>query len=197
MHQVVFALAGYLIGSIPSAYLIGRAFGHLDIRRVGTGNVGATNVFRQVGRLPGILTGLADVGKGVVAVSLARSLDASAAPLVSLLGAVVGHNWPVWLRFQGGGGLATFGGGLALLLSLWHVVFLATIWGLTYLISRHKYFSSLFMCLLLPIWLGISQGSWDYITFGAGSGLALGVKQFRAWLRYGRERPAARVNGAR
>ena len=191
VNQVLLALLSYLIGSIPSAYLVARAVRKVDIRRVGTGNVGATNVYRQVGPVAGVLTGVADVAKGMAAVSLAQlpCFSSSAAPLVALLCAVIGHNWPLWLGFEGGGGLATFGGGLALLIAVWQVIVLGALWGVVYRLTRHKYFSSVFMCLLLPFWLGISRSSWEYFTFGLGSGVALGFKQVLAWIRWSRGLP--------
>ncbi len=191
LNQVVLAILSYLIGSIPSAYLVARVVRKIDIRRVGTGNVGATNVYRHVGPLAGVLTAVADVAKGMVAVSLAQLpyFASNAAPLVALLCAVIGHNWPLWLGFEGGGGLATFGGGLALLIAVWQVVFLGAVWGAVYRLTRHKYLSSVFMCLLLPVWLGISRSSWEYFTFGLGSGVALGFKQVLAWIRWSRSLP--------
>lgn len=189
MNVGVLALLSYLIGSIPSAYLVGRAFRGVDIRHVGTGNVGATNVVRNVGWVAGILTGLLDVGKGMAVVLLARASGAGAVgPLLAIICAVIGHNWPIWLRFHGGGGLATFGGGLALTVPIWQIVLAGCLYGLVYLVTRHKYFSSVFMCAVIPVWLGVSKSSWDYFLFGLAGGTALGFKQVRAWLKYGTPR---------
>lgn len=189
MSPLLLALCCYLVGSFPSAYLIARAYGRLDIRRVGTGNVGATNVVRNVGWGPGVLTALVDVGKGLGVVVLARATGAGTwRPLLGLVCAIVGHNWPVWLRFHGGGGLATFCGGLLLLVPFWQFVLAGSLYGLVYLVTRHKYFSSLFMCGLLPVWLGGTALSWDYFLFGLAGGVALGYKQARAWVKYGGRR---------
>ncbi len=109
-------LLGYALGSVPVAYLLARAWG-VDIFSVGTGNPGAANVFRAVGRGPGSLVFLADAMKGAGAVLLARALGV-APELVVLAGAaaVVGHWYPLALRFRGGAGLATaLGVGLGLL----------------------------------------------------------------------------------
>lgn len=189
VHYGLVALAGYLIGSVPSAYLMGRMFGRVDIRRVGTGNVGATNVVRNVGWAAGILTGVLDVGKGMAAVLVGKTFGlGAAAPLLAVICAVIGHNWPVWLRFHGGGGLATFGGGLAFTVPIWQIVLAGCLYGLVYLLTKHKYFSSLFMCAAIPVWLGLSRSSWDYFLFGLAGGTALGLKQVRAWLRCGSPR---------
>jgi glycerol-3-phosphate acyltransferase PlsY len=106
---IVLALVlGYLLGSIPFAYLAARLVKKVDIRKVGGGNVGTLNTMREIGPLPGLLVLLADVGKGALAVLIAQWLGlhlywAFAAGFM----AVVGHNWPVWLKFRGGQGLAT------------------------------------------------------------------------------------------
>ncbi len=99
----------YLIGSIPFSFLVARAFGVHDVRRVGSGNVGATNVLRSAGRTAGALALVLDVGKGAAASALAGQLAAgeAALPAAAAVAAVVGHMFPVWLRFQGGKGVAT------------------------------------------------------------------------------------------
>jgi glycerol-3-phosphate acyltransferase PlsY len=99
----------YLIGSIPFSFLVARAFGVHDVRRVGSGNVGATNVLRSAGKMAGGLALLLDLGKGAAATALAGRLapgDASL-PAAAAFAAVVGHMYPVWLRFEGGKGVAT------------------------------------------------------------------------------------------
>jgi glycerol-3-phosphate acyltransferase PlsY len=113
--QIVLALViGYLLGSIPFAYLIARWVKGVDIRRVGGGNVGTLNAMREIGPLPGWGVFFADMAKGALAVLIAQWLGvhlywAFAAGFL----AVVGHNWPVWLKFKGGQGLATTMGVLA------------------------------------------------------------------------------------
>jgi glycerol-3-phosphate acyltransferase PlsY len=99
----------YLIGSIPFSFLVARAFGVPDVRQVGSGNVGATNVLRSAGKAAGALALLLDVGKGAAATALAGRLAPGQAvlPAVAAVAAVVGHMYPVWLRFRGGKGVAT------------------------------------------------------------------------------------------
>ncbi len=110
----VLALA-YLVGSLPFSFLVARAFGVEDVRRVGSGNVGATNVLRSAGKAAGLLALLLDAGKGAAASLAALRLSPSDAslPALAALAAVVGHMYPVWLRFQGGKGVATGLGGFA------------------------------------------------------------------------------------
>jgi len=99
----------YLIGSIPFSFLVARAFGVEDVRRVGSGNVGATNVLRSAGKAAGALALLLDLGKGAAATALTGRLAPGDAvlPAVAAVAAVVGHMYPVWLRFEGGKGVAT------------------------------------------------------------------------------------------
>jgi acyl phosphate:glycerol-3-phosphate acyltransferase len=99
----------YLIGSIPFSFLVARAFGVEDVRRVGSGNVGATNVLRSAGKAAGALALLLDLGKGAAATALAGRLAPGDAvlPAAAAVAAVVGHMYPVWLRFEGGKGVAT------------------------------------------------------------------------------------------
>jgi glycerol-3-phosphate acyltransferase PlsY len=101
----------YLLGSIPFSYLVARHFGVEDVRKVGSGNVGATNVMRSAGKTAGILAFLLDAAKGAFAAILAQRLvGGSLAPPLAASAAVLGHMYPVWLRFKGGKGVATGAG---------------------------------------------------------------------------------------
>jgi glycerol-3-phosphate acyltransferase PlsY len=98
----------YLIGSIPFALLLARRWGGKDLRRVGSGNVGATNVLRALGVTPGVIAVLLDVAKGMASVWLAERVHGGeTAPAAAGLAAVLGHIYPVWLGFRGGKGVAT------------------------------------------------------------------------------------------
>lgn len=112
--SLLFALSGYLLGSIPFGLLLTRAAGLGDVRRIGSGNIGATNVLRTGRRGLAALTLLLDGLKGVAAVLLARHAGGSA-PEIAGLFAVIGHLYPVWLGFKGGKGVAV---GLGVLLAL-------------------------------------------------------------------------------
>ncbi len=108
---LVVALA-YLLGSIPFSFLVARRFGVADVRKVGSGNVGATNVMRSAGPAAGILALVLDVAKGAAASLIAREVAPTndVLPPVAAAAAVVGHMYPVWLRFRGGKGVATGAG---------------------------------------------------------------------------------------
>jgi glycerol-3-phosphate acyltransferase PlsY len=102
------AVLGYLLGSIPFGILVTRAMGLGDLRAIGSGNIGATNVLRTGNKAAALATLLLDGGKGAVAVLLARWLVGEDAAQVAGLAAFLGHLFPVWLRFKGGKGVATF-----------------------------------------------------------------------------------------
>ena len=105
---IVAVAIGYLLGSIPFAYIAGRLVKRVDIRQVGGKNVGTLNVMREVGMVAGLIVLLADMGKGALAVLIAQWLDVSIIFVFAAgLAAVVGHSWPVFLGFKGGRGAAT------------------------------------------------------------------------------------------
>jgi glycerol-3-phosphate acyltransferase PlsY len=104
--QLVWAVPGYLLGSVPFGLLLTRMRG-IDIRQIGSGNIGTTNVLRTGNRWLAALTLLLDAGKGVAAVLLARQFAGDGAAMLAGLAAFIGHVWPVWLGFRGGKGVAT------------------------------------------------------------------------------------------
>lgn len=128
-------VVAYLLGAIPFGYLAGRARG-VDIRTVGSKNVGATNVFRTLGKPIGVAVMVADIAKGVVAVLVARVLVDDPWPLVAAGAAVAGHVYPVWLGFRGGKGVAV-GAGVAIGLVPWAAAVLVPAWVLVIAITRY------------------------------------------------------------
>jgi glycerol-3-phosphate acyltransferase PlsY len=134
-QEMLFALAlGYLFGSIPFGLLLARIGGKGDIRDIGSGNIGATNVLRTGSRMLAALTLVLDCLKATAAILLARSLWGESADFASAAGAMLGHLYPVWLGFKGGKGVATLLGvliaifplGAAIYAALWLLLFLAT-----------------------------------------------------------------------
>ena len=101
-------IIGYILGSIPFAYIVGHLIKGVDIRETGGGNIGALNVYRNVGPVYGLGVLAADIGKGAMAVVIASWLDLTL-PWICVAGfaAIIGHNWPVFLKFRGGKGAAT------------------------------------------------------------------------------------------
>ncbi len=154
-------ICAYLIGSFPSAYIMARLRKGIDIRAVGSKNVGAMNVFYKVGFAEGILVLAMDIGKGAVAIALARWLGVPViAELFAGVAAVIGHSFPVWLKFRGGRGGATVIGILIFLMP-WGIPFYAGIFGLTLLVTRFPTFSYsvAFLCFPFVAWLVYQSGA--------------------------------------
>jgi len=139
LNLLAIALAlilAYLLGSIPAAYLAGRLIKGIDIRQVGTRNMGAMNVFYQIGFLAGLIVLAVDIGKGTAAIALAFWLGTpDIVVLLAGIAAVLGHSFPVWLRFRGGKGGATTIGVLIFLMP-WGIPIGLAIFGLVLLLSR-------------------------------------------------------------
>lgn len=144
-------LAAYFLGSIPFAYLVVRLRSGLDIRRQGSGTVGATNTSRILGLGWGLVVMLLDVAKGVLAVWLATRVTGNPAwHAAALCTAAVGHCFPLWLSFHGGKGLATTAGGL-LLLSPWSLAVSFGVWFLGLLAFRVVAVASSIAAAFLPV----------------------------------------------
>ncbi len=148
------AVAGYLVGSIPFAYLVARHYG-VDILAEGSGNPGATNVKRAVGKGPGNLVFVLDFLKGLFAAlwPLLAAGDgepvALVAAIVALAAAILGHSFPVFLKFRGGKGVATTMGGLAAIMP-WVVVVGLVAWLVVFFLFRYVSLASLAFALTLP-----------------------------------------------
>ncbi len=161
----IFALvivAGYLLGSIPFGYLAGR-LGGMDIRKLGSGNIGATNVVRVLGKRYGYSVFALDFAKGLAAVTLSSTVARTAQSpwassetfgILAAVSAVVGHSFPVWLKFQGGKGVAVSAGALFGLMPLAALVGVA-IWILVFLLTRYVSAASIAAAMALPfvIWI--------------------------------------------
>ena len=153
-----FAVFGYLIGSIPFGMVLTRALGLGNLREIGSGNIGATNVLRTGSKPAAAATLLLDGGKGAVAVLLARAMAGEDAAQIAGLAAFLGHCFPVWLGFRGGKGVATF---LGLLLALaWPVGLAACLtWLAAAFASRISSMGALAAAMLAPLWaLVLGQG---------------------------------------
>jgi glycerol-3-phosphate acyltransferase PlsY len=152
---LIAALAvGYLFGSIPFGLLLTRLTGGPDIRSIGSGNIGATNVLRTGRKGLAAATLLADMLKGTAAVLLARYLFGSGAAIAAGLGAFLGHLFPVWLRFKGGKGVATFIGVL-LAFSWIAVLIFGAIWIACAALTRYSSLSGLIACAVTPFALWV------------------------------------------
>jgi len=143
---------GYLLGSIPFGLVLARLLGLGDLRQIGSGNIGATNVLRTGSKGAAAATLILDAAKGAVAVLLAQALAAGDAAQAAGLGAFLGHLFPVWLRFRGGKGVATF---LGVMLALaWPVgLALCATWLVVAALTRYSSFAALMAAGMLPLWL--------------------------------------------
>lgn len=163
---IIAIIIGYLLGSMPSAYIATRLVTGKDIRQIGGGNVGGLNVFREVGPWPALAAGIVDVSKGVAAVAIAYWLLHLPPTFVMLAGiaSVIGHNWMVFLKFRGGKGMGATFGALAVLLPVYRypqglLIFLGIIL-VPFLITRNVALSMGVGLVALPfiIWLGMNSG---------------------------------------
>lgn len=157
---VVTALLAYLLGSIPTGFLVAQAKG-VDIRAVGSGNIGATNVLRTLGKPAGIFVLFMDALKGWVAVVLMTRLVLLAfglgtdgarmevCQIIAAIGAILGHNYTCWLQFKGGKGIAT-SAGVLLALVPWALITIFIIWIVVFAVTRYVSLGSLAASAALP-----------------------------------------------
>ncbi|MEN0119407.1 MAG: glycerol-3-phosphate 1-O-acyltransferase PlsY [Agrobacterium cavarae] len=148
------AVIGYLLGSIPFGLLLTRAAGLGDVRQIGSGNIGATNVLRTGNKKLAAATLLCDAFKGTAAVLIANALWGYEASLVAGFFAFLGHLFPVWLGFKGGKGVATYIGVLLGAAPLMMLLF-AAIWLITAFVTKYSSLSALVAMLVIPIILWI------------------------------------------
>jgi glycerol-3-phosphate acyltransferase PlsY len=165
--QIVIALAvGYAFGSIPFGLLLTRLAGAGDIRAVGSGNIGATNVLRTGRKALAAGTLLGDILKGTAAVLLMAKAGGTDAGLIAALGAVLGHIFPVWLRFKGGKGIATYIGVLIAVSWITAMAF-GAIWAVVAWTTRYSSLSGLIASALTPVLLAFLVGGKAALLFAA------------------------------
>jgi glycerol-3-phosphate acyltransferase PlsY len=163
---ILAVVIGYLLGSIPTAYIVTRLARGEDVRRLGGGNVGGLNVLREVGKLPAAVVAIVDLGKGIASVAIACWLLDLSAPFVlaAAVAAVVGHNWMLFLKFSGGKGMGPAIGGLLILLPLYGyplgLAFFFAVVLIVIVITRNVAMSMGVGLLSLPFiaWLGMHSG---------------------------------------
>ncbi len=184
---ILCALASYMVGAIPFGLLIARSRG-VDIRAVGSGNIGATNVFRAVGKPYGIAVYLLDMGKGLCGACLlpaliARGSASTELAIVSGFMAVIGHNWPVYLGFKGGKGIATTSGVL-LGLAPGAVVTGLCVWAAVFFSSRYVSLGSILASASVAVYAWIAYAETDKPLAVALTVLALiGILRHRTNIR--------------
>jgi acyl phosphate:glycerol-3-phosphate acyltransferase len=172
-------VAAYCIGSVPFALLLTRCWGAADLRRVGSGNLGAANVMRSSGVTAGVLCAVLDIAKGAASVVVASQFsNHAAAPAAAGFAAVVGHVYPVWLRFRGGKGVATACGAFSVLaptaLPAVAAVFVVTVW-----MTKYVSLGSIVASIALPP-LAYSLGSPPPVVIAAIAAATLIVFRHRS-----------------
>ena len=175
--NILIIFISYLFGSLPTGFLIGKYLKNIDLRTMGSGSTGATNVLRNVGKWPALFVFLIDVGKGLIAVIIAKeianqglfSIDSNQGYMEVLAGisAISGHIWPIWLKGKGGKAVAT---GLGMFLALSWKVGLASFGIFLLVLAKSKFvsLSSISAAILLPVfmffYIGNFMNSYFYIS---------------------------------
>jgi acyl phosphate:glycerol-3-phosphate acyltransferase len=170
LMSVLLVLGGYILGSIPTGLLAGWAYG-VDVRRVGSGNIGTANVLRAAGKWAAFFTLFGDMLKGLIPVVLARLITADGWTIAAVaLAAVVGHCFPVFLRFRGGKGVATGAGtsiGLAPVVGL----ALFALWWAVVLVSRYTSLGAIAVMVLSPVAFLLTGQPLPYILYTIAGGV--------------------------
>ena len=172
------AISSYLLGSIPTGFLWATARG-IDIRSIGSGNIGATNVMRALGKGPGITVLLIDAAKGFVPVFVAPvffpHLDRNTLQILCCICVIAGHNWTCWLKFKGGKGVATSAGALLAFLPLPLLCGLA-VWGAVFGIWRYVSLASICAAVTIPVATRLITGNPTLTAFTTVLGVAVILK---------------------
>ena len=173
MTDVAIVVAGYLLGSVPFGYVLPRLVRGEDIRRRGSGNVGATNVWRVYGRSLGVPVALLDVAKGFVPAALGLWLGGDWVGVLAGAAAMIGHARPLFLGFSKGGKMVATAGGVAFALAPLAAACCLALWLVTFAAFRYASVSSMLAAVALPV-LGYAFGaSWAIVAFMAVASLGV------------------------
>ena len=155
MEYLIVVLGSYLLGSIPFGFILTRVFLKKDIRDIGSGNIGATNALRTGNKLLGYATLILDITKAILPVLFVK-FNYPDYIFIAALSTFLGHVFPIWLKFKGGKGVATYIGILFSINLIFGLVFIVS-WAATFLISKYSSLSSLVASLIIPIYLIIFE----------------------------------------
>mgnify|MGYP003585592870 CR=1 FL=1 len=166
MPWITIPVLAYLIGSIPNGLIIGKWIYGIDIRQSGSKNIGATNAYRVLGAWPAFWVFLTDALKGVAGVLIGQAIGGDPIDLiVGGLAAIIGHNWPVFLGFKGGRGVAT-GLGVIAVLSPMVTVVVFLIWAAIVYITRYVSVASVVAAMTVPIFMRLFGDNYETLIFG-------------------------------
>jgi glycerol-3-phosphate acyltransferase PlsY len=171
--NVVVVAAGYLIGSIPSAYVIPRLIRGEDIRTKGSGNVGASNVFRIYGRWLGTPVALLDVAKGFVPALAGLLVGGEWVGVLAGIAAMIGHARPVWLGFSRGGKMVATAGGVSFALAPFAALACLALWLLAFVLTRYASVASLVAAFALPLAAFAFGYEWPVVVFAGTATVAV------------------------
>ena len=163
MEYLIVGITSYLMGSIPFGFILTKAFLKKDIREIGSGNIGATNALRTGNKLVGYTTLILDIAKAVIPVIYVK-INFPELIYIASLCAFLGHVFPMWLKFKGGKGVATYVGILFSINILLGIIFVAC-WGVVFLTSKYSSLSSILGTLSIPIYLFITAETNSVIFF--------------------------------
>jgi glycerol-3-phosphate acyltransferase PlsY len=175
MRDVLLILGGYLLGSMPWGYWLPRLVTGVNIRKIGSGNTGAANVWRTQGFKLGLSVALLDVAKGLAAALLGVWLGSELIGLLAGIAALVGHWRPLFIGFSRGGKIVATTGGVALALAPFATLAAAGVWVVTFLVTRYTSVASLLSAATLPLFAILFGASWLVVAFAAGAGVAIFV----------------------
>ncbi len=175
-------LIGYFLGSIPFAYIAGKVSRGIDIRKHGTENVGTLNVLEVLGQFEAFFTFAGDAGKGAAAVLVAKFLEAGEATMMlTAFAAILGHDWPIWLRFHGGKGLAT-AIGITLAIMPAGLFLVGVSYALLFFpLKRHSPLVNIIAFLLLPLFAAVLGKSIFIILGFAAIVLLRALADYKSW----------------
>jgi glycerol-3-phosphate acyltransferase PlsY len=173
VKEAALIVAGYLLGSLPWGYWLPRVLKGVDIRTVGSGNVGATNVWRTFGATLGLPVLVLDVAKGAAAALLGRLLDDDLTGVLAGAAAVAGHWRPVFLGFQRGGKVVATTGGVALAIAPLAGVSAVGVWIALFFLTRYASVASLGAGISLPLFALLYDDSWPVLGFMIGAAAAI------------------------
>jgi len=173
LEDALIVAGGYLIGSIPFGVVVVRLLRGEDIRRQGSGNIGASNVWRTYGRGLGVPVALLDVAKGFVPALVGVMLGGELVGLLAGAAAMLGHARPVWLGFRKGGKMVATGGGVALALAPLAALVCVLVWLGTFFVFRYASLASLVTAAALPLLCLAFGEPWETVVFTAVAGAAV------------------------
>ena len=168
-------MAGYLLGSMPWGYWLPRLLVGVDVRTLGSGNIGATNVWRTLGFKLGVAVAVLDIAKGAAAASLGLWLAGDLVAVLAGCAAMAGHWRPLFVRFARGGKIVATTGGVGLAVAPFATLSAAAVWIAVFLVTRYASVASMAAAGTLPLFALLYGASWPVLTFTAGAAIAIVV----------------------